>query len=108
MECTCAAPKCFSRSAPISLPGDAELQRGITAVAEADRGPHSRSIGEGYSGPVLFEPRAAAQLFAQVLGDNLKVTRKPVPDPGRPAPHLPSELENKDGLANHARVDRRS
>lgn len=53
--------------------------------------------GDGYSGPVLFEPHAAAQLFAQVLGDNLKVSRKPVPDPGRPAQHLPSELENKIG-----------
>ncbi len=80
-----------------ALPPEAELRRGITAVADEIAALTRAPLSEGYSGPVLFEPRAAAQLFAQVLGDNLKVTRKPVPDPGRPAPHLPSELENKIG-----------
>ena len=40
---------------------------------------------------------AAAQLFGQLLGDNLKMTRKPVTDPGRPSRYSPSELENKLG-----------
>ena len=46
---------------------------------------------------MLFEAPAAAQLFGQLLGDNLKVTRKPVTDPGRPSRYSPSELENKIG-----------
>ncbi len=87
----------FQASSVNTLPVEAELRRGITAVAEEIVALNHAPLGDGYSGPVLFEPRAAAQLFAQVLGDNLKVSRKPVPDPGRPAPHLPSELENKVG-----------
>ena len=33
---------------------------------------------EGYSGPVLFEKMAAAQVFAEFLGRNLAMTRRPV------------------------------
>ena len=54
-------------------------------------------IAEAYTGPVLFEPRAAAQLFAQLLGDNLKVPRKPISDPGRNVNFLPSEMETRYG-----------
>ncbi len=79
------------------LPPETEMRRGITAIAEDLTALTRAPIGEGYDGPVLFEPRAAAQLFGQLLGDNLKITRKPVPQPGRPVPYLPSELENKIG-----------
>jgi len=33
---------------------------------------------DGYSGPVLFEKMAAAQVFAEFLGRNLAMTRRPV------------------------------
>jgi hypothetical protein len=46
---------------------------------------------------MLFEPRAAAQLFAAVLVPNLKLTRKPVAQPGHPVPWSPSELEGRIG-----------
>jgi TldD protein len=46
---------------------------------------------------VLFEPQAAAQLFAQLLGDNLRLPRKPLAEPGRPVNFLPSELETRIG-----------
>jgi TldD protein len=67
-----------------------ELGEHVTALSEAP-------AGEAYDGPVLFEAPAAAQLFGQLLGDNLKITRKPVTDPGRPSRYSPSELENKIG-----------
>lgn len=67
-----------------------ELGEHVTALSEAP-------LGEAYDGPVLFEAPAAAQLFGQLLGDNLKITRKPVTDPGRPSRYSPSELENKIG-----------
>ena len=62
----------------------------VTALSQAP-------AGEAYDGPVLFEAPAAAQLFGQLLGDNLKMTRKPIADPGRSAPYVPSELENRVG-----------
>ena len=82
---------------PNQLPVEAELRRGVTEVAENVAALAQAPQGEAYDGPVLFEARAAAQLFGQLLGDNLKITRKPIADPGRPAPHLQSELENRIG-----------
>ncbi len=79
------------------LPSETDLVRGVTAVAEETTALIRAPMGDSYSGPVFLEPRAAAQLFGQVLGDGLKLTRKPVSDPGRPAPHAASELENKVG-----------
>ncbi len=79
------------------LPGDVELSKGlrelganVAALAQAPK-------GETYSGPVLFEEDAAAQLFAEVLGKNLALTRRPVMEPGRGG-YLPtSELEGRQG-----------
>jgi hypothetical protein len=45
----------------------------------------------------MFEPQAAAQLLAQLLGDNLRSPRKPLAEPGRNFNFLPSELETKIG-----------
>ena len=48
-------------------------------------------------GPALFEPPAAAQFLAQLLGDNLRVPRKPVSDPNRPVNLVGSEFEGRIG-----------
>jgi TldD protein len=79
------------------LPAEDVLTREIKAVGEHINELSQAPSGEAYDGPVLFEASAAAQLFGQLLGDNLKVTRKPVTDPGRPSRYSPSELENKLG-----------
>ena len=65
------------------LPGDAELVRGISALAENVVALSKAPKGEDYSGPVLFEGVAGAQVFAEVLGRNLSLTRRPVADGGR-------------------------
>jgi hypothetical protein len=87
----------FQAFEPNQLPVEAELRRGVTEVADNVVALAQAPQGDAYDGPVLFEARAAAQLFGQLLGDNLKVTRKPIVDPGRTAPHIPSELENRIG-----------
>lgn len=79
------------------LPGETELRRRVNAVAESVTALTRAPRGEAYTGPVLFEPQAAAQLFGQLLGDNLKITRKPVADGQRRIPYAPSELENRMG-----------
>ena len=79
------------------LPSEEVLTREVKALAENVTALSQAPVGEAYDGPVLFEAPAAAQLFGQVLGDNLKLTRKPVTDPGRPSHYSPSELENKIG-----------
>ena len=79
------------------LPSEDTLAREVKAVGENVSALSQAPAGEAYDGPVLFEASAAAQLFGQVLGDNLKLMRKPVTDPGRPSHYSPSELENKVG-----------
>jgi hypothetical protein len=79
------------------LPSEDVLTREIKAVGEHVTELSQAPAGEAYDGPVLFEAPAAAQLFGQLLGDNLKLGRKPVSDPGRPSRYSPSELENRLG-----------
>jgi TldD protein len=66
------------------------LARNIQALLQAP-------VGESFTGPALFEPEAAAQLLAQLLGDNLHITRKPVSDPNRPVNVVSSEFEGRTG-----------
>jgi len=76
---------------------EAEMRKSLTEVAEDVRALVKAPAGESYSGPVLMEPRAAAQLLAQLLGDNLRVPRRPLSDPGRNVPFAPSEFETRIG-----------
>jgi len=82
---------------PSRMPSETDLRRLVTGVASTVTTLAGAPRGESFSGPMLFEPRAAAQLFADVLVDNLKLTRKPVPQPGQQAPWLPSELDGRAG-----------
>ncbi|HLK22244.1 MAG TPA: metallopeptidase TldD-related protein [Bryobacteraceae bacterium] len=79
------------------LPAEAEMRRQATEVANHITQLSEAPAGEAYDGPVLFEAAASAQLFGQMLGDNLKIARKPIVDAGRNAPYLPSDLENRVG-----------
>ncbi len=76
-----------------ALPPEAEMLRSFTEVAENVRALAKAPSAEAYTGPVLFEPRAAAQLLAQLLGDNLRIPRRPLTNPGQAANIVPSELE---------------
>jgi hypothetical protein len=80
------------------FPPDAELQKAITAMGEHVKAlSHAPAAESMFSGPVLFEPQAAAQLLAQLLGDNLRLPRKPVAEPGRNVNFFPSEFEGRIG-----------
>jgi TldD protein len=79
---------------PEMFPSDAEIEQAVVSLAERVTARVKAPQGDPqYAGPVLFEPLAAAQLFAQLLGDNLRVPRRPVSDPGRPVNFTASEFE---------------
>jgi len=78
------------------LTPEADVRKTLTAMAENIRALTNAPAGSAFSGPTLFEPQAAAQLLAQLLGDNLSAPRKPLSD-GRAVNFLPSELETKLG-----------
>jgi len=79
------------------LPPDTELRRGITAMAENVTALAHAPKGEDYSGPVLFEGTAGAQVFAEVLARNLALTRTPAGGGGRGAASQVNELEGRSG-----------
>lgn len=87
----------FHALEPGRLPGDAETGRAIETLAENVTALAKAPRGEDYSGPVLFEGAAGAQIFAEVLGRNLALTRRPVSDGGRGGSPQPSELEGRIG-----------
>jgi hypothetical protein len=87
----------FHATDPKYLPDAAEMERGVKSLAENVVALAKAPKGEDYSGPVLFEGAAGAQIFAEVLGKNLALTRKPVGDGGRGGGFQPSELDGRIG-----------
>ncbi|MEO8131405.1 MAG: metallopeptidase TldD-related protein, partial [Bryobacteraceae bacterium] len=79
------------------LPSEADMQKAVTDVAEHVKALTAAPAGEAYSGPVLVEGIASAQIFAELLGGNLHVPRKPISEPGRNVPFFASELEGRIG-----------
>jgi hypothetical protein len=79
------------------LPTDAELEKVVREVAENVKGLAAAPPGETYSGPVLVEGFAAAQMVAEVLAPAFTLSRRPVGEPGRPVPFMPSEFEGRIG-----------
>jgi TldD protein len=77
--------------------GEADVRKAFTEAAGNIRALEHAPVGASFSGPTLFESQAAAQLLAQLLGDNLRLPRKPLAEPGRPVNFLASELETKLG-----------
>jgi TldD protein len=81
----------------VAMPSAAEIEERALAVARNVTALVDAPAGESYSGPVLFEGISAPQLFAQLIGDNLGLTRRPVTEPGRTPPLPASELEGRMG-----------
>ncbi len=79
------------------LPAESEIERRVKQVAENVRALAKAPVAESYSGPVLFEAEASAQLFADLIGGQAAMLRKPVSEPGRPIPLNGGELEGRIG-----------
>ncbi|MBK5293706.1 MAG: hypothetical protein JJE04_18765 [Acidobacteriia bacterium] len=82
---------------PSAIPAQSELQRKAERIAENVTALLAAPMAEDYTGPVLVEGDAAPQLFAQLIGTNLGLTRRPVAEPGRTPPTPSSELEGRIG-----------
>jgi predicted Zn-dependent protease len=87
----------FETRDPKRLPSEAEMTRATKELAEEVTALAGAPVGENYSGPVLFEGAAGPQVFAEVLGRNLSLSRKPVLEPGSPGSVSVSELEGRQG-----------
>jgi hypothetical protein len=79
------------------LPPESEMRRAINTMAENVVALSKAPKGEDYSGPILFEGVASSQVFAEILGRNLALTRAPAGGGGRGAANQTSELEGRSG-----------
>ncbi|MEQ1885729.1 MAG: metallopeptidase TldD-related protein [Bryobacteraceae bacterium] len=81
------------------FPTEAELEQGVRTMAERVKArlsaPVAGAPGDSFTAPVVFEPYAAAQLLAQLVGDNVRSPRRPVSEPGRQVNFTPSEFEGR-------------
>jgi len=78
-----------------SLPSEEVIKQELDAMARNLTALVDAPLGDAYTGPVLFEAQAAAQLFAQVFGSQLHPPRDPVSVPGRPINIPPSDIESR-------------
>jgi predicted Zn-dependent protease len=63
---------------PTDLPGVEAVRKQLNVAGSELMGMRAAPTASDYTGPVLFEPRAAAALVAQVLGPSLSGARPPV------------------------------
>ncbi len=80
------------------MPAEAEMKRGLETLAKNVVALEHAPVGEDYSGPILFEGVAGPQVFAEVLGENLGLSRRPVGETGgRGGSTVLSELDGRIG-----------
>ena len=77
---------------------EAELAKSARAIGEQVTKIAAAPSGDNYTGPVLFEGVASAQLMAQVLGRNVHITRKPVSASAGSGGTAVTELEGRRGV----------
>ena len=80
----------------MKMPAEADLTAAAKTVADQLENMVKAPVGDAsYSGPILFEGVASAQLLAEVLGSNLHINRKPT---GVQGAGNPTELEGRRGV----------
>ena len=71
----------FTTLHPAELPREQDLKNAVDAITAETSALAKAPMAEEYSGPVLFEREAAAQLMAEVLADAARVERRPLTPP---------------------------
>ncbi len=82
---------------PASMPNQDHMVAAVRSACEKLEQQLSVELIEPYSGPVLFEGQAAAQVFAQAFAPNLATQRQPLSDGGFSTPPRFSAFQNKIG-----------
>jgi len=78
----------FTPVSPAQFPDEKTLAKSAEAVASETDALTKAPIAEDFSGPVLFEQEAAAQMMASVLSDAIRLHRKPLTPPGANSPQV--------------------
>ena len=82
----------------VKMVPESEVSQSARSVGETVMKMAAAPLGENYSGPILFEGEASAQMLAEVLGRNLHIARKAVAAPGQAGAAAITELEGRRGV----------
>ncbi|HYO82728.1 MAG TPA: metallopeptidase TldD-related protein [Bryobacteraceae bacterium] len=83
------------RNEETHLPAAPEIDKLVEAVAVNVKALAAAPAADNYAGPVLFEGIAGPQVMAELLAPNVVLGRRPIGEPGRAVPFLPSEFEGR-------------
>lgn len=78
----------FVLGSTAQFPDEKSLSASVEAVSSETEAMAKAQIADDYSGPVLFEQEAAAQMIASALADATRLHRKPLAPPGSNAPQM--------------------
>lgn len=88
---------CYTQN-PANFPSKDSLMKAVQATAATlNRMTFAPTLADGYSGPVLFEDQAAAEVMAQVFTPNLVAQRSPLTERGMQESDRYSAFQNKIG-----------
>jgi hypothetical protein len=78
----------FTTPLPAQFPDGPTLENKIDQISSETEALSKAPISDDYSGPVLFEQQAAAQMMASVLSEAVRLHRKPLAPPGGDSPQV--------------------
>jgi hypothetical protein len=78
----------YTTTTPAEFPNEAALAQSVDTIAAQAESLAKAPIADDYSGPVLFEQEAAAQMIASVMSDAIRLHRKPLAPSGANAPQV--------------------
>ncbi len=81
----------FTPANPGQFPDEATLVKTVEEVASETDALAKAPVADDYTGPVLFDQEAAAQMMASVMSDAARLHRKPLAPPGA---HEPQVMES--------------
>ena len=78
----------FTTASPTQFPDAETLNKRVEEISSQTQDLLKAPVSEDYSGPVLFEQEAAAQMMASALSDAVRLHRKPLAPPGSNSPQV--------------------
>ena len=78
----------FTPASPEQFPNEKELAKAVESISSETEALAKAPVAEDFSGPVLFEQEAAAEMMASVMSDSVRLHRKPLSPPGAESPQV--------------------
>lgn len=78
----------FTMATTAQFPDEKVLTKSVESISSETEALAKAPIGEDYSGPVLFEQEAAAQMMASIMSDAIRLHRKPLAPAGAESPQV--------------------